>query len=217
MEANNTGALAPLSFNFQTHDVRILMRDEEPWFVAGDICDVLDLGNVTRALDRLDDDEKGVTQIQTLGGLQTVNIVSESGAYNLILRSDKPAAKPFSRWVRKEVLPSIRRDGYYAAPQVVRPGQVEALRERALTDEVLRLKDELLRAKDRVIELLESGQRKRGSGKHLPWTPDQEQQAMALRGQGLSSIEIGAQMGRNASSVAAKLFQLGKLTEKAHV
>lgn len=102
-------------------DVRTLIIDDEPWFIAKDICCVLDLSNVTRAIERLDEDEKGFTTIQTLGGPQNVNIINESGMYALVLSSRKPDAKDFSRWVRKEVLPSIRKTGSYTMPTPIDP------------------------------------------------------------------------------------------------
>ena len=105
--------------------VRIIERDDQPWFVAKDVCEALTIQNTTQALDRLDDDEKGVCQIYTLGGQQNINIVSESGLYALILRSDKPAAKAFRKWVTSEVLPSLRKDGFYASR--LSPGDRELL------------------------------------------------------------------------------------------
>lgn len=75
--------------------VRTLNLNGEPWFVLRDVCEVLGLGNSRMVADRLDEDEKGVSQIYTLGGVQNATIISESGLYNVILRSDKPEAKPF--------------------------------------------------------------------------------------------------------------------------
>lgn len=97
--------------------VRIIRgQDGEPWFVAKDVCRVLDLEKVDRALAGLDDDEKGTHIVSTLGGKQVMSIVSEPGLYSLIFRSRKPEAKVFSKWIRAEVLPSIRRTGTYTVP-----------------------------------------------------------------------------------------------------
>ena len=89
------------------------LRDDtgEPWFVAKDILDRLELDRT--AMRKLDDDEKGVDTIHTLGGDQQVSIVSEAGFYKLVLKSRKPEAKAFQRWVTHEVLPSIRKRGGY--------------------------------------------------------------------------------------------------------
>lgn len=97
--------------------MRTLNLNGEPWFVLRDVCEVLGLGNSRMVADRLDEDEKGVSQIDTLGGVQNATIISESGLYNVILRSDKPEAKPFRKWVTSEVLPSIRKNGGYIAGQ----------------------------------------------------------------------------------------------------
>ncbi len=102
-------------FNYQSSEVRTVEVDGEPWFVLKDVCAVLGIGNSRMVFDRLDDDEKGVSQIDTLGGLQNMSIINESGLYNVILRSDKPEAKPFRKWVTSEVLPAIRKTGSYSA------------------------------------------------------------------------------------------------------
>ena len=88
-----------------------VVRDEdgEPWFVAKDVLDVLDLDKT--ALRKLDEDEKGVDSIHTPGGEQQMTIVTEPGFYKLVMRSRKPEAKAFQRWVTHEVLPALRRDG----------------------------------------------------------------------------------------------------------
>ena len=93
--------------------VRVIMRCSDPWFVAKDVCDCLDLANSRDAVSRLDDDEKGVGKVDTLGGSQDMMLVSESGLYTLIMRSNKPEAKVFRKWVTSEVLPSIRKTGGY--------------------------------------------------------------------------------------------------------
>lgn len=83
------------------------------WFVAQDVCEALSLTNTARALHRLDDDEKGITTVNTLRGPQSVSTVSEAGIYVLVFRSRKPEAKSFKRWVTHTVLPAVRRDGAY--------------------------------------------------------------------------------------------------------
>lgn len=98
--------------------VRHVMIDGEPWFVLADVAAVLTVGNsrdVTRALDA---DEKGVATIDTPGGQQELTIINESGLYSMILRSRKPHAKAFKKWVTSEVLPAIRKTGRYEAKQL---------------------------------------------------------------------------------------------------
>lgn len=92
-------------------EVRTVLIDGEAWFVAKDVCEVLGIGNTSQALSYLEDDERGVTTNDTPGGNQQVSIVNESGLYSLILRSRKPEAKLFKRWITHEVLPTIRKTG----------------------------------------------------------------------------------------------------------
>ncbi len=101
-------------FNYGETPVRTVMQSGEPWWVLSDVCRVLELKEPHRVAARLDADEKGRTQITTLGGNQQMTIINESGLYNVILRSDKPEAKKFKRWVTHEVLPAIRKTGSYS-------------------------------------------------------------------------------------------------------
>lgn len=100
-------------FQFNTSPVRTMTIDGEPWFVAKDISDVLEFTDPTHALRGLEESEKGLHIVETLGGEQSMTIVSESGMYALVLRSRKSQAKPFRLWVTSEVLPSIRKTGVY--------------------------------------------------------------------------------------------------------
>ena len=101
------------TFDFESQAVRSVLRDDEPWFVAADVCRVLDISNPRDAIAKLDDDEKGVGTADTLGGRQEMNIISESGLYALIFTSRKAQAKRFRKWVTSEVLPALRRTGRY--------------------------------------------------------------------------------------------------------
>lgn len=102
-------------FNFEKRDVRVVMKKDEPWWVAKDVCDVLGYENSRKALaDHIDEDEKGVTKCDTPGGPQEMNIITESGLYTLIMRSNKPEAKRFRKWVTSEVLPALRKTGSYS-------------------------------------------------------------------------------------------------------
>ena len=96
--------------------VRMHMIKDEPWFAAKDVCELLGLDNSRQAVSRLDDDEKGVINSDTLGGKQELTFVNESGMYALIFQSRKPQARAFRKWVTGEVLPSLRKYGYYVAP-----------------------------------------------------------------------------------------------------
>ena len=106
-------------FTYNSNEVRTVEMNGEPWFVLKDVCGVLSIGNAADVYARLDEDEKGVAQVDTLGGHQKMSIVNESGLYNVILRSDKPEAKPFRKWITSEVLPSIRKHGAYMTPETL--------------------------------------------------------------------------------------------------
>src|SRR5574344_358876 len=95
-------------------NVRVVEQGGEPWFVAKDVCEILGIANNRDAVGSLEEDEKGVVIADTLGGKQEVSVVSESGLYALIFRSRKPEAKAFSKWVRSDVLPVIRKTGAYS-------------------------------------------------------------------------------------------------------
>ncbi len=103
-------------FSYEGNEVRTVQKGDGTWWVLKDVCDILELTSPHKVAERLDDDEKGRSLIPTLGGNQELTVVSESGLYNVILRSDKPEAKKFKRWVTHEVLPSIRRHGAYVTP-----------------------------------------------------------------------------------------------------
>ena len=103
---------------YKDHPVRIVDRDGEPWFVAKDVCGALGIAKVDSAIRSLDEDEKDAHSMSTLGGNQEMTVVSEAGLYSLIMRSRKPEAKTFKRWVTHEVLPSIRKTGAYVAPDI---------------------------------------------------------------------------------------------------
>lgn len=107
-------------FNFNNDEVQVVVNDNnEPMFVATDICAALGLTNTTEALRSLDEDEKLPSELLRAGRLRTVNTITESGLYSLVLRSNKPQAKVFKKWITSEVLPSIRKHGMYANKQTI--------------------------------------------------------------------------------------------------
>lgn len=106
-------------FKYGATEVRTLSVNDEPWFVASDVAKILDLGRTHDAVRGLDDDEKGTETVRTPGGEQVVTVVSEPGLYQLVMRSRKPEAKPFRRWIAHEVVPAIRKHGGYLTPAAV--------------------------------------------------------------------------------------------------
>lgn len=107
--------------------LRTVEIDGEVWFVLRDICNVLDVRNISDTASRLEKDEVGKTDIvDSAGRNQEVNIINESGLYSVILRSNKAEAKNFKRWVTHEVIPSIRKTGGYSLPQRMSPNEIIA-------------------------------------------------------------------------------------------
>lgn len=109
-------------FNFHKQQIRVVEIDGQPWFVAADVCRILELaphsdGSFTRHLRRLSKDERRVSPPTENGGSCCLTLISESGLYKLVMRSDKPQAKTFQDWVTREVLPSIRKNGGYIKDQ----------------------------------------------------------------------------------------------------
>ena len=126
MANNSTAVSRVIPFNFCGRELRTLLIDEQPWFVAADVCDALGIKNNRMAVAKLDEDEKGVSSIDTLGGEQEMLIVNESGLNAIILRC-REAMTPgtpshsYRKWVTSEVLPAIRKSGGYIHEAAMRP------------------------------------------------------------------------------------------------
>lgn len=107
--------LTPEVFQFSAtkQEVRSFLFESEPWLVAKDVCDVLGLSDTNKALKGLDEDEKLTRKLFVSGQNRSMWMINESGFFSLVLRSQKPEAKSFRKWVTSEVLPSIRKKGYY--------------------------------------------------------------------------------------------------------
>lgn len=129
--------------NEQFGEMRTVTIGEEIWFVGKDVAEILGYSNPRDALaKRVDAEDKGVANCDTLGGRQELTIINESGLYSLVLSSKLPSAKEFKRWVTSEVLPSIRKHGAYMSPETI---------ERVITDPdfIIRLANELKTAHKR--------------------------------------------------------------------
>lgn len=143
-------------FNYQDTAVRTVLVDDEPWFIAADLVAILDIGRVHDAVRGLDDDEKGTDTIRTPGGDQQVTIVNEAGMYSLVLRSRKPEAKEFRRWITHEVLPSIRKTGGYGnviptGPELLAHAILEANKMLEAKDEQIAVLEPKARAWDHIV------------------------------------------------------------------
>lgn len=128
-------------------EMRTVTIGDEIWFVGKDVAEILGYSNPRDALaKRVDAEDKGVANCDTLGGRQELTIINESGLYSLILSSKLPSAKEFKHWVTAEVLPSIRKHGAYMSPETI---------EKVITDPdfIIRLAIELKAAREKVAEL----------------------------------------------------------------
>jgi len=131
MANQNTLALGhnsaqPQTFNFDNLPVRTVERDGAIWFVADDVCKVLEHTNPSTAISRLDEDEVNTLNIsEGIQGNPNVNIISESGLYALVMTSRKPEVKRFKKWVTSEVLPQIRKTGSYSAQSEAEPKKID--------------------------------------------------------------------------------------------
>lgn len=117
--SKSTGASALTRFTFKSTDVRTIEKDGLIWFVASDIAKALGYADAAQMTRNLDDDERGLHNVQTPSADQQMVIINESGLYHALLKSRKPEAQPFRKWVTAEVLPAIRKEGSYkpeAAP-----------------------------------------------------------------------------------------------------
>lgn len=178
------------AFAFDSHALRSVTIDGEPWFIAKDVFNCLEMewrGSGSTA--PLDDDEKGVQTLDTLGGLQEMIVINESGLYTLTLRC-RDAIKPgtpahaFRKWVTSEVLPSIRKTGSYAPPN-----SMEARLDRLIS---------LLEEQQAIIKLYSQPKPKRV---HRPVMLEEITRARELFAQGLSQNEIARQLNRSSSLV----------------
>lgn len=148
-------------FDFKGAALRTLTdKDGEPWFVAKDVCDILGMSNPSMAIAALDEDE--VTQVDPKDYLgsenrsnQAINIVSEPGLYKLVMRSRKPEAKEFQRWVTHEVLPQIRRTGGYIPTSESDSDEDIMAKAVLVAQRTIERKNQQLQAKDEQIKVLE--------------------------------------------------------------
>lgn len=159
MSESKSTALVPQVFQYNQQPVRTVQVDFEPWFVARDVCDRLGIVRVDRAVANLDADEKGAHSVSTPGGPQEMVILSEPGLYKLIARSRKPEARAFDRWVRHEVLPSIRKTGGYSLQQrTLEQDTALALYVQETQDQIAEIRRENGELRGLVLKLLKANQ-----------------------------------------------------------
>lgn len=143
-----------IPFSYSGREVRTVIRDGEPWFVGRDVCSILDIVDARASLNLLDEDERdSVPVTDSMGREQDTIVINEPGLYSLILRSRKPEAKKFKRWVTHEVLPAIRKTGKYAVPAVTAPVDVSSIGRRELAAMVIAEADRADAAEAKVAAL----------------------------------------------------------------
>lgn len=141
-----------IPFEFKGASVRVHTDNEgNPWWVAKDVCDVLGFVNSSQTLTRLESDEKGVISNETLGGMQDMTTINESGLYTLILGSRKPEARQFKKWITAEVIPEIRKTGSYGIATLSKTDLALMVIESEKEKEQLKLSNE---AQSQEIKLL---------------------------------------------------------------
>jgi len=196
MNMNNTNT-ALQAFAFDSHAVRVLLIEDQPWFVVKDVCSCIEIRNYRDALSRVDQEDKGVGLTDTLGGPQEMAIVNESGLYTLVLRSDgavtpgKPA-HTFRRWLTAEVLPSIRKTGSYAAPG----SQVDRV------DRLLTLAEEMLAQSKAIVDIATTALKPKPKRVHRPVTQEETAKAREMKAEGMSQNEIARQLNRSTATIS---------------
>lgn len=144
-------AIVKKSFVFNSTQIRTLLKEGEPWFVAKDVCGVLGLTNPREAVTSLDQDELMSVLLTSGGQRREMNVVNESGLYALVFKSRKPEAKAFRKWVTSEVLPALRKTGSYAMPQTYEEA-LEELLKRVKEERILREQNAALLADNTRLE-----------------------------------------------------------------
>jgi anti-repressor protein len=174
--------------NNQFGQIRTIVNNDEVWFVAKDVCEALNLGNSREAISKLDNDEKGAEKVDTLGGLQQMSIINESGLYTLVIRSNMPKAKEFRKWVTSDVIPSIRKNGMYATPQTV---------------------DQMLNDPDAMISILQQIKRERENNTKLQ-TQIEQQKPRVLFSRCVEGSDSSILIGDLAKLIAQNNVDVGQ-------
>ena len=147
---NSSGAIVP--FHYADAQVRVVVIGGEPWFVLADLCKVLGLARgASQVSDRLDEGVRQTYPLRTAGGMQNATVVSEAGMYEVVIRSDKPEAVAFRRWITAEVLPEIRRTGSYGTPRI----DVSSITRLQIAQMLVESETALAESLDRNAELVE--------------------------------------------------------------
>ena len=132
--------------SFNEKNIRVIGSYQEPWFVAKDICNILELPNVTNAIRILPEKWRGLKTLSTFGGDQNMRIINEAGLYKLIMRSNKPIAQKFQEVVCEDILPSLRKKGEYKIQSIID-------KNKQLKDENKKLEEEKNKTEEELMKL----------------------------------------------------------------
>ena len=192
-----------IPFEYESNSIRVLTNiDGEPWWIASDVCTVLELTNPTEAIRGLDDDEKSTLRISE-GGPER-NIINEPGLYSLIIRSSKPQARKFKRWITHEVLPSIRQTGNYEVGNVSKLDLIIQAAQEMKKIEVRQIEH------DQRLQILEAKQHQ-NSGETGYWTIS----AWCKLNNLTLSLEDAKRKGRQASRLSSEWnAPLGRVSDE---
>lgn len=209
---------ALMLFHYQAHQVRVFFsEDGEPIWIAKDVCDILGLSKHRDALGRLDADQRSrPVKVDTNRGPREMATVNESGLWELVLESKKPGAKAFRKWLTSEVLPQLRKTGYYAMSEhtATLPPSISSDTVTRLTQENANLRRENADLRE-IIDLqrtvLDVKEKQLAQAPKVrtcvKWTPQDIQQVVLLHERGVGNAEIGRRIGRSASAVAGVLYR----------
>lgn len=185
-------------FNFNGNETRVVEIDGQPWWIAKDVCDILELSNPTVAIAELEEDERAK---YSLGRQGEANIINEPGLYSLVLRSRKPEAKTFKRWITHEVIPAIRKHGGYLTPQKVEEVLLNP-------DTIIRLATDLKAEREKNNALTVQNARQEQIINELK--PKADYTDKILQNRGLVTItQIAKDYGMSGEAMNALLHELG--------
>ena len=198
-----------MPFQYHTHPVRVVMQEAIPWWIAKDVCDILEISKHRDALARLDADERGSVVVDTPGGSQTMGAVNESGLYHLIFQSRKAEANAFRKWVTADVLPQIRRTGRY---RHLPPDEVSLA-----TETVIALQQQLIDLQATQIQIhYRLHPRLARDTYRQPVTPAERDDMLRLRLQGEALRDIALCVNRPVSTVRHVLRGYRSLLTQDH-
>ena len=188
-------------FDFESNDVRTVLIDGEPWFVAKDVCNILEIKNSRDALSSVDEEDKlGVGIPDPHGRTQTTTVINESGLYQLIFKSRKAEAKQFKRWVTSKVLPTLRKTGSYSLSQKGLKPQYSAVDYAQAADTAQKLSNPMMKSlvEQRLMEELSANSLPSNSSSSQP-----EMVILTVRAKELgypeSAIGTGSRLGKYVS------------------